>query len=75
MVQSGLICGFVAEGYIDFEADLSADSGAGDVAAAEKGEGNGDARIQLVLAASEALQLILAEAFVIGNGTVCLNAQ
>ena len=48
-----------------FEAGLAANGGAGDVGAAEKCKGDGHAAVELVFAAGESLDLILAEALVV----------
>jgi hypothetical protein len=58
-----------------FEADLAADCWTGDMAATQHGEGEGHSRIELELTASEALQLVFAQAFFVGNGAIKFRAK
>ena len=60
----------MAEGEVNLKPDLAADLRTGDVATAEQGEGDCATVVEVVQAAGKTLQLIFAEALVVGYGTV-----
>lgn len=65
----------MAEWDVQFETDLTAQGGTGNVAATEYREGDGHAGIELILTSTQALQLVFTQAFVVGHGPVCLHAE
>jgi len=60
---------------VHFEANLAADLRAGNVTPTKNCKGEGRARVDLILASGEALQLVFAEASVVCNSPIGLNAQ
>ncbi len=63
------------EGEVSLEANLSADFRAGNMAAAEEREGEGEATADLVPASGKPLELVSGEALVVRDRTVSLRAQ
>jgi len=60
---------------VGFEANLAADSGAGDMTATQQGESHGEALGELVPSPGQTLELVFPEALVVGNGTVQFRAK
>ena len=65
----------MAEGEVYFKAYLAAQSGAGDVAAAEEGKCDTHGFTELILASGQGLQLVLAKAAGIANCAVEFRAE
>ena len=65
----------MAKGKVDLEANLSADPGAGDVAATEQAESDGDTIVERVLATGKRLQLVFSQSAVEGEGAVEFRAK
>ena len=65
----------MAQGEVYLKANLTADSWAGDVGAAEKSEGESHAAVELVLATGKALKLVFTEAIVVIDSAIGLNAE
>jgi len=65
----------MVQGEVDFESDLAADFGAGDVATAKDGEGDGDGFGELIPASAEALYLIFTQATIAGGCSVDLGSE
>lgn len=60
---------------VGFEANLAADSGAGDMTATQQGESHGEALGELVPSPGQTLELVFPEALVVGNGAIQFRAK